>query len=43
LEQVVKALPINSDLDVLRFDVYPADERDEDGSDRVWDKRREFL
>ena len=36
-------LPIDSDLDVLRFDVDPVDERHEDGSGRVWCKRGEFL
>ena len=43
LEQVVKLLPMDADLDVLSSDVDPADKRHEDGSDCVWGKRRKFL
>ena len=43
LEQVVKPVPTNSDLDVLRLDVDPVDERHENGSDDVWGKRRKLL
>ena len=39
----MKPLPINSDLDVLRFDVDPVDKRHENGSDCVRGKRRKFL
>jgi hypothetical protein len=39
----VKPLPIDSDLDVLRFDVDPVEEHHENGSDCVWGKCRQFL
>jgi hypothetical protein len=42
LDQVVKPVPIHSDLDVLRSDIDTADERQENGSYRVRCERREL-
>jgi hypothetical protein len=43
LEEVVKPLPRDLDLDAFGFEVDPADERYEDGSDRVWCKGGELF